>query len=122
MKLETEIVNEKQKVLIVSKKSYLFLNYFKKCLKKYAVDVFISPTTPSHLHIFDYCFFIDELPPLTKLKKSSTLFIFFLINKKHLPSSLVKELKKYKVIKANSENLNSQEIDRILWFVFSQTQ
>jgi len=122
MKLETEIVNEKQKVLIVSKKSYQFLDYLKKCLKKYSVDVFVSPNNPGNLHIFDYCFFINEVPPLAQLKKSATFFIFFFINKKHLSLSLFKNLKKYKAIKINNENLNHNEVDRILWFIFSQTQ
>jgi len=122
MPLLTEVLEEKQKVLIVSKKSYRFLDYFKKCLKKYAVDIFISPSSPGNFHIFDYCFFIDEVPSLAKLKKSQTYFIFFLLNKKNLSSSLLKELKKYKVIKVNSEDLKTQEVDRILWFIFSQTQ
>lgn len=123
MKLKTEVVDEKQKILIVSKEKLSFIDNLKNQLKKYSVEIFFSPKEPKSLNIFNYVFFINHHFSLEKIKEENKIkFVFIFINKK-APKYLVDNQKNnLKVIQSKSKYLTSLDIDKILWFIFSQSQ
>ena len=78
MKFETVEIDEKQKIIIISKKHYPFIDILKSELKKYNASIFISPILPKEKHKFDYCFFINQAVNTNKYtSKQKLTFIFF---------------------------------------------
>jgi len=118
MKLKTEIVEEKQKALIVSKINYSFIKIIKKKLLERSTEVFFSSIKPQSYDHFNYLFFIDEVINPAHLPKEK-LFILIQIKNKTIPSHNRSNIK---VIKVNDENLNENEIEKILWFAFSKSK
>jgi len=121
MKLKTEIIEEKQKALIISKTSLRFIRELKDQLKKNSVTAFFSPHPPKDLSIFDYCFFINEPKLLHTLKphlKKKYVFIFLKNNK----TQHVSQSKSVKIVNCEGENLSPGDLDKILWFAFSETE
>ncbi len=116
MQLTTELVAEKQKVLIVAKTHYPFIDLLKKELTKYNLAVFLSPVTPSNLDRFDYCFFINTIniyhqPPKTS---SKLVFIFYQSTNKTTITGY-----KSKTIVIVGDVVTKDHIDKILWFSLS---
>lgn len=98
MNLQIETIEEKQKVLIVSKKNYSVVDVIKTELKKYGAEVFFS----------------------SKKTKSSTEFNYvFLIEKK---STGYKITINHKTVNLNGDCLRKEDVDKILWFSFSKTK
>lgn len=122
MKLNTEIVEEKQKALIVSKKSYGFISHLKNRLKASSVEPFFSSKIPKKIAIFDYCFFINEPQELTRIKDHThkKLVFIFLKHKGEFRQNINDE--NTKIIATNGEHLKENDIDKILWFAFSKTK
>ena len=122
MKLHTEIVEEKQSALIVSKKNYPFITLLKNELKRVSIDHFSSPIIPKAVKMFRYIFIVNETVTIEKIidnKNTIFIHIFFgkknnLINKKTFPKNV-------KIIKVNGERLEKNEIDQILWFALSKS-
>ena len=122
MKLHTEIVEEKQSALIVSKKNYPFITLLKNELKRVSIDHFSSPIIPKAIRMFRYIFIVNETVTIEKIidnKNTIFIHIFFgkknnLINKKTFPKNV-------KIIKVNGERLEKNEIDQILWFALSKS-
>ena len=122
MKLHTEIVEEKQSALIVSKKNYPFITLLKNELKRVSIDHFSSPIIPKAVKMFRYIFIVNETVAIEKIidnKNTIFIHIFFgkknnLINKKTFPKNV-------KIIKVNGERLEKNEIDQILWFALSKS-
>ena len=122
MKLHTEIVEEKQSALIVSKKNYPFITLLKNELRRVSIDHFSSPIIPKAIRMFRYIFIVNETVTIEKIidnKNTIFIHIFFgkknnLINKKTFPKNV-------KIIKVNGERLEKNEIDQILWFALSKS-
>jgi hypothetical protein len=127
MKLHVDHVEQKAKVLIVSRKNYHFVELLKNELKKYNPQVFFSPVAPADLSIFDYCFFINEKITQTLFRNLSTtnnkkkVTFVFLDNVKTAEEMFKKKNKGVKIINVTGHP-GPQELDNILWFSLSQTQ
>lgn len=122
MDLTTEIVEEKQSALIVSKKNHPFITLLKNELKRVSIDHFSSPIIPKAVRMFRYIFIINENIAIQKIIDNKNIIfvhIFFgkknnFINKKNYPKNV-------KIIKVNGERLEKNEIDQILWFALSKS-
>lgn len=99
MKYETEIVQEKQKALIVSEHNYNFIGLLKSKLKNNSVEPFFSSIRPKSITRFDYCFFIT--------KKNKDVRI-----EAHNRDTV-------KTVDVAGSSLSDTELDKILWFSFS---
>lgn len=102
MKLTTEIVEEKQKALIISKERFDFIDVLKKRLKENSVEPFFSSIAPKHIKDFDYCFFVFH--------KNKKLQIQI-----HHHHSI-------KTVNIAGSTLTESDLDKILWFAFSKTK
>jgi hypothetical protein len=124
MKFETEIVQDKQKALIVSKKNYDFIVLLKDHLKKFSVDPYFSSVSSKLTSSFDYFFFIEEEYPIHIIKESvHKKFVFIYSKNNRFIKSLIKHhLPNVKMIETKSENLKESDIDKILWFCLTQTR
>lgn len=122
MKLNTEIIEEKQKALIIAKTDYLFIDNLKSHLKRFSVDHFFSSLEPKSFKIFDYIFIIDSHISLTKIQENENKkFIFIFLKKKTHSSLLHSRVKNVKIVEINNSHLDEADIDKILWFAFSDT-
>lgn len=123
MKLETEIIEEKQKALVVSKTNYGFIDFLKNHLKKFSVEPFFSSMLPKLYTRFDYFYIIDTEILLNKIQENIDKKFIFIFLQKNKPSySLLKShLKNIKIIEVDDYDLRKEEIDKILWFSFSKT-
>ena len=80
MELRTEIVEEKQNALVVSKKEYSFISLLKNELKKVSINSFYSPFIPKIIKMFKYIFVINETISMDRVDKNKNSFfihIFF---------------------------------------------
>jgi hypothetical protein len=122
MKLSTEIVEEKQNSLIVSKESFPFITLLKNELKRVSISPFSSPFIPKSVKMFRYIFIINEaisLEQANKNKHGIFIYIFFgrknnSINSRGFPQNI-------KIITISSQYLEKGEIDKILWFSISKS-
>jgi chemotaxis receptor (MCP) glutamine deamidase CheD len=122
MSFTTEIVEEKQKALIVSKKNYVFINDLKVRLKDSSVEYFFSSRQPESLDRFDYCFFINEPFSPEHIKKyPQKKIIYILLNQKNDFRKLKVKSEHIKTVAVGSDVLTSQDLDKVLWFSFSKT-
>jgi len=102
MKLTTEIIQEKQKGLIVSAYSFDFIDSLKKRLKKNSIEPYFSSIRPKNIKSFDYSFFI--------FFKNKNLQIQ--IHHRH----------HIKTVEVTGVNLSESDLDKVLWFAFSSSQ
>jgi len=121
--LKTEIVLDRQKILIVTKKNYPFITLFKEYLKKYEGEVYLSPIIPKSIKQFNCCFFINEDINSILIKelseKTKLIFIFFNQDKNTILNQKVSNIK---IINIHGDAINSTDIDKILWFSFSSSK
>jgi len=103
MRIETETLADKQKVLIVAKKDYPFITLFREELKKYGAEVFFSSQKPNSLKKFDYCFIISG--------KYSIEVHHNRINYNNV-----------KIINLEGDIISKEIIDKVLWFAFSESK
>lgn len=122
MELRTEIIEEKQNALIVSKKNYPFITALKNELKRVSINPFSSPFIPKIVKIFHYIFTINENVSLEQANKNKNcIFIhIFFGEKKHLTNIKVFP-ENIKIITVNGSHLEKKEIDKILWFSLSKS-
>lgn len=117
MNLKVETIEEKQKILIVSKKKYPFIDILRKELEQYGNEIFLSPIRPKNLSSFDYFFCINE----EKMVQHSIKTIFLFINKhNHARKAINLHLRNSKIIDIEGNDLRKDHIDNILWFSFSE--
>lgn len=102
MKFVTEVVQDKQKALIISKEKFDFIDVLKKRLKENSVEPFFSSVAPKRIKDFDYCFFIFH--------KNKKLQIQI-----HHHHSI-------KTVDIAGNTLTELDLDKILWFAFSKTK
>lgn len=123
MELKTEIVEEKQNALIVSKEEYPFISLLKNELKKVSINHFSSPFIPKSVKIFHYIFIINEKVSLDRVNKNkSSIFIHIFFGKKNYSTNLKNTPKNIKIITVNGQHLEKDEIDKILWFSLSKSE
>lgn len=117
MDLRIETMEERQKVLIVSKKKYPFIDILKNELEQYGCEVFLSPYLSKKSPHFDYCFCINE----DKLVQLPIKTIFLFINQhKQAKKANNLQLKNTKIIDITGNDLRKDHVDSILWFSFSE--
>ncbi len=117
MNLRIETVEEKQKILIVSKKKYPFIDILKKELEQYGSEVFLSPYIPKNLSHFDYCFCINED---SRIQPTIKTILLFINNHARAKKTAALNLKNTKIIDIAGNDLRKEHIDNILWFSFSE--
>ncbi len=122
MELQTEIVEEKQNALIVSKKEYSFIALLKNELKRVSVSPFSSPFIPKNIKMFRYIFIINESISLEKINKNKeSFFIYIFLGEKNRQTNTKNPPKNIKIITVNGDRLGKNEIDKILWFSISKS-
>ncbi|HEX7542785.1 MAG TPA: hypothetical protein VF385_01750, partial [Patescibacteria group bacterium] len=122
MKLSTEIVEEKQNALIISKKEYPFISLLKNELKRVSINPFSSPFIPKNIKIFQYIFIINEAISLERVNKNkNSIFIHIFFGKKNPLTNSKTFPKNIKIITVNGVHLEKNEIDKILWFSISKS-
>jgi hypothetical protein len=122
MELQTEIVEEKQSALIVSKKEYSFITLLKNELKRVSINPFNSPFIPKSIKMFQYIFIINETISMDRVNKNkNSFFIYIFFGKKSHHVNLKNPPKNIKIITVNGDRLEKNEIDKILWFLFSKS-
>ncbi|MCR4276546.1 MAG: DUF4012 domain-containing protein [Candidatus Roizmanbacteria bacterium] len=123
MKLSTEIVDEKQKSLIVSKRDYHFISILKNELKRVSISPFSSPFIPKNIKMFNYIFVINESISLEQVDKNkNSIFIHIFFGKKNQSVNTKFFPKNIKIISVNGNHLEKDEIDKILWFAISKSE
>ncbi len=122
MKLNTEIVEEKQNALIVSNKGYSFISLLKNELKRVSINPFSSPFIPKNIKMFNYIFIINEPVSIDLVNKNkNSFFVYIFFGKKKYSSNLKTYPENIKVITVNGHHLEKGEIDKILWFAISKS-
>lgn len=117
MDLRIETIEEKQKILIVSKKKYPFIDILRHELERYGTETFASPYLPKNTSHFDYCFCINE----ERLVQPTVKTIFLFINQRKQAKKAVNlHFKNSKIIDIAGNDLRKEHIDNILWFSFSE--
>lgn len=117
-----EILEDKQKALIVSKKNYDFIGDLKKRLKDSSVEYFFSSRKPDALDNFDYCFFINEQVDVSHIKKyPHKKIIYILLNQRHSLAKTKIRHRQIKIISVSDDTLTDKDLEKILWFAFSKT-
>jgi len=114
MKLEIKALEEQPKILIVTKKTFLFVNLLKKKLENLGGKIFLSQNYELSNKKFDYIFLINcLLKKEDEILKKNVFFIFF----NHKPP---KQIKNNKVVSILGDKIDEKTIDQILWFFFSK--
>lgn len=122
MKLKTEIVEEKQNALIISTKEYSFILLLKNELKRVSINPFSSPFIPKNIKLFKYIFIINESVSLKKINDNkASFFIYIFFGEKNRQIHINNPPKNIKIITVNGDQLEKNEIDNVLWFVFSKS-
>ncbi|MEK7109654.1 MAG: hypothetical protein AAB876_00370, partial [Patescibacteria group bacterium] len=102
MDLTTEIVEEKQNALIVSKKEYPFISLLKNELKRVSINPFGSPFIPKNIKMFQYIFIINEAVTVEKVNNNkNSIFIYIFFEKKNHSSNSKNYPKNIKIITIN---------------------
>lgn len=125
MELITETVGKKQTTLIIAKKNFEFLSLLKAELKKYDAEIYFSSLLPKNLSRFNYCFFINE-PKISlsqiPFKKDQRLIFIFIKQQKQARLQLKSSRSNTKIISFSGNAIQKEQIDKILWFAFSQSK
>ncbi len=123
MDLTTEIVEEKQNALIVSKKEYSFISLLNNELKRVSINHFNSPYTSKNIMMFRYIFIINKTVSTDlATKNKSSIFIYIFFGKKHYITNSKKLPSNIKIITVSGHHLGKEEIDKILWFAISSSE
>ncbi len=120
MRIETETLEEKQKILILSQKSYPFIDLLKAELRNYGAEVFFSSQIPPTLKKFDYCFFINGRKSFTEeiyLPKSKLIYLNY-----NQTYNVKGTSDKVKTVNLLGDVVSKEIIDKILWFSFSESK
>jgi len=123
MEFITETINKKPKVLIVTKKNLAFLTLLKAELKKYEAEIYFSSLMPKQFSHFDYCFFINESNRETIPYKNDQRLVFIFIKQPKQAKKLsLLSKNNVKIINLTGNAIYKEHLDKILWFVFSQSK
>lgn len=126
MEFISEPTEKKQYVLIVDNKSTHLANLLQSELKKFSSEVYITPQIPIAFEKFNYAFFINQKNALKKInfnQRQKVIFIF--INQKTAAQNALKTIHRQslnvKIISCQSSQIDKQELEKILWFSFSNS-
>lgn len=129
MKLTTELLNKKQKAIIICKTSHHFVTLLKEKLKQYDMQVHISPELPHDISSYAACFFIQEpsmfVSEFLEYKDKKFVFIFF--NQDKLAQTYSTFAQEHHAFHLKIINLETSaqffkdDIEAILWFTFSRS-
>ena len=78
MKLSTEIVEEKQNALIISKREYSFISLLKNELTRVSIKPFSSPFIPKAIKMFRYIFIINEAVSTDRANKNKDIIFVYI--------------------------------------------
>lgn len=126
MRFKTELVETKQRILIVDKKISHITTLLKQKFSFYDAEIFISTKIPPFITHFDLCFFVDTICSF-QLFSSGKKLIFIFIDIQPRIKSFISHIKSsphtnYKIIIVKGDNeFAKQNLDSILWFSLSQT-
>ncbi len=112
---QTEVIEEKQTILIVSKSQKSFVALLKNELKRFHLDVYISPIIPQNINTFYLCFLIDE--EKTSLQHTHKIITIFIEKKGYQVRSLAG-----KTVRIIGDPADLEVIDKLLWFALSQSK
>ncbi len=124
MQLKTEIVNTKERVLIVSKNK-LFLKLIKELLEKYQSEIHTASEISKNQSFkkYDYVFFIESIPYKEHLKKlDARCSLIFTDKRVFLHLSKILKTTSIKVVYCHPDKINKTVIQQILWFSFSSSK
>jgi len=126
MRYVSESSEKKQYVLIVDSKSTHLTKLLQEELKKFSSEVYVSPRVPLTFEKFNYIFFVNDRSALKKVQftpKQKVIFIF--INQRGSAQDLLKATLKeghnIRIISCEHDQVDSQNLEKILWFSFSQS-
>ncbi|MEX1052358.1 MAG: DUF4012 domain-containing protein, partial [Patescibacteria group bacterium] len=124
MSLISERVDSTQKVLIVNNKNTDFISYLKQVLEKYSINTYFSSTLPANKESFDLIFILNPRQDIKEYARSESNYILFFIRNSSKANNVTKQIQKkniknIKVIYLNNEIFVGRELERIIWFIFS---
>jgi hypothetical protein len=124
MRLVSEIIEERSKILLISPHKYLFINLIKNSLEKLGSDFFYSPSVLSSTASFEYLIFIDYEKSLKTLEFKNKKIILIYLNNYELATKNSNFLTKnrianIKIVNLSEGKISEKEIERIIWFIFS---
>lgn len=123
MRLTTEVVDEKQKAIVISKKNFGFISILKKMLEDSSVEYFFSSRPPSSFDIFNYCFFINEPVSDSRAKEHpEKKFVYIHLGARDRSSHHQTKHQNVKVIGVSGNHLEAVDLEKVLWFAFSKTK
>ena len=123
MRLTTEVVDEKQKAIVISKKNFGFIPALKKMLEDSSVEYFFSSRSPTSFEVFDYCFLVNEPVSESRAKEyPDKKFVHILFGAKDRSTHRPIKHSNVKVIGISGHNLEPVDLEKVLWFAFSKTK
>ena len=115
MKWEIKTLNEKPKILIITKDKLFFVNLLKKKLEALGGKVFVTNSFNHFGKKFDYIFLVNIFSAKEEeLPKKNVFFIFF----DQKPKKLIKDKK---IVQILGDEIEEKTLDHLLWFFFSKT-
>ena len=126
MPLISEIVDSSQKVLIVNNKSTDFVAYLKQVLEKYSINTYFSSKLSTNKESFDLIFILNPGKEIEAYARSITNYVLFFIGEptKALLTAkkvIAKNIKNIRIINLDYETFAGQDLEKILWFIFSDS-
>ena len=126
MPLISESVDSSQKVLIVNNKNTDFVAYLKQVLEKYSINTYFSSKLSTNKESFDLIFILNPGKEIEAYARSITNYVLFFIGDptKALHTAkrvITKNIKNIRVINLDYETFAGQDLEKILWFIFSDS-
>ncbi len=126
MRLISESIDANQKILIVSNKHLNFVKYLKQILENYSISIYYSPQLPNDISRFDSIFIFNFFDHINTLQKNRANYVLFYIDKFKKAQSITKEIVDnkitgVKVISVDREVVSGEYLEKILWFIYSNT-
>ncbi len=122
MTIITETLNEKPAVLIVAKANRQIAEDLRQELKKYNAEVFFSPKVPDKLDRYQFIFLLNEthLPVVNEF--ANKLILIFINSSRQAKTALANyKNTNSKIISLIGHTVSHSDLDKVLWFAFSQT-
>jgi hypothetical protein len=124
MRLVSEIVEQKPKVLLISPIKYSFIKLIKESLEKLGSDFFYSSTIPSSLSFFEHVILIEFDKPIKTLISKDEKFVLIYLNNQQRASKnamflLKNRVTNIKIVNLSEGKITENDVERIIWFMFS---
>lgn len=126
MKMTTEEVTTRSKIIFIYDKDYPIIRLLKQRLENYQFDIKSATSLANLPDDIKYCFIFNQSQSIEKILDSGYKGAFFIIlfnNPKKLHELSVKiekrHLKEIKLINIDQNTYDSETQEKILWFIFS---